>query len=526
MPPHGVARLQGAWRNVDGELCIVADGICTFVASGKASALLVDGSRRITLNACVATQIAKDTVTWTNSGKVFEWSRQREANLADVNGTWRNTDGELCSVHDGNCMFIASGNRSTITLRGGCLTLNRWIASEITDARVKWMVDGKVLEWHKHLAGASVELQGTWKTRDGNVVVGANGECTFLSTRNGSRIKFENGCVLLNRWSAIAITDHRVEWTKGSDIMEWSRLLDPELDYFNGSWKDGQGQIHVIADGTCARVGSEHRSVIDRQKNVWKLDGWAAEEILRDSVSWALDGRTLEWHRQSEVHVKAFDGTWANSWGEVCTVAGGSCVFAFSGDRRQITQHAACWRLNGWTAAHVTAVLVTWVLDAEVLEWHRRADPRLEELNGEWKNPEGKCCIVVDGKCKFVDSGNETMITLQGGLWKLNDWIAAEIRPDRATWTADGKTLEWRKSSRCTVDDFDGLWRNSEGQLCKVAKGKCTFLSSGNVGNIKLQKGRFALNGWLAVGVTGDTVRWTLDDKVLDWWKELAAINS
>merc|ERR1712107_386564 len=66
-----------------------------------------------------------------------------------LNGFWKNTDGLICNVSDGQCTFGGPAVAHPVMLQDGKITLNGWVVSDVRENTVSWTKASKEMEWMK-----------------------------------------------------------------------------------------------------------------------------------------------------------------------------------------------------------------------------------------------------------------------------------------------------------------------------------------------------------------------------------------
>ena len=219
------------------------------------------------------------------------------------------------------------------------------------------------------------------------------------------------------------------------------------------------------------------------------LNGWSASAITATSVTWTKKNRSMSWQRlQSPAAITAIAGSWRNTEGLTCKVAGGLCTFdgkppaAFA-----MQDQMLC--LNGWVAVGITSRAVFWRKGGRKMEW-KRVDSSdtaaslggfremLSSLSGTWAMLDGTVCTVAEGRCTFVSTGVHEFVPKDGAL-TINGWSLVTVTPTAAKWqNASGRAMEWQRvKDPASVPAISGLWRGAGGQPCIVADAQCRLYS-------------------------------------------------
>merc|ERR1719330_1033419 len=119
---------NGVWQNTEGLICTVEEACVTFISrAGNAYSFgTVDGMP--TLNGWRASSVGERKVSWEKNGKRMDWRLIENVEEVPVlAGTWKNTEGLVCTVKGDRCYFASKGNYR-LTMDHGILTLNSWRA--------------------------------------------------------------------------------------------------------------------------------------------------------------------------------------------------------------------------------------------------------------------------------------------------------------------------------------------------------------------------------------------------------------
>lgn len=222
--------------------------------------------------------------------------------LRGLAGTWKNTDGLLCTVSDCRCTFN-SKITSTITAENGLLVLNGWTAVTMSSKAVQWEKGDKTMDWlrvdehsPKSVREANKVPNGVWQNTEGLVCTVSDHICTFV-TKGAYSFGAVDGMPTLNGWRATMITSKSVQWDKGGKRMEWLRFKHAkDLPVLEGTWKNSEGLVCTVAAGICtfSKRGDHPLSMKD---GVLTLNNWRATAITTDTVSWQKGDSKMRWDR-------------------------------------------------------------------------------------------------------------------------------------------------------------------------------------------------------------------------------------
>lgn len=88
----------------------------------------------------------------------------------------------------------------------------------------------------------------------------------------------------------------------------------------------------------------------------------------------------------------------------------------------------------------------------------------------------------------------------------MNGWVLVELGKE-------GQVVEWHRTK---PEALVGIWETNEGRVRSVVEQFCTWID-GRQSPVTLLHGQLMVNGWSAVKVTPDAVKWQLRDKVMEW---------
>mmetsp|Transcript_173282 Transcript_173282/g.550109 ORF Transcript_173282/g.550109 Transcript_173282/m.550109 type:complete len:665 (+) Transcript_173282:111-2105(+) len=224
---HDIKVMEGLWQSSQGRLCAVWQGNCT-CTTGASGPLTSQAGGAIELNGWKTTSVTPTEVKWDRSGQSMWWSRfASPKDVTALVGVWKNTDGLVCTVAEGQCNFIPKGSPALV-LKDGVLSLNGWNVTAITEKKVSWMKSGQStknsMEWDRIEQVDDIEgLGGSWSTSDGLQCDVEGAVCSFRAPANTIRLTMKDGLPALNAWRAVAIRGQSISWRKAGKELEWKR---------------------------------------------------------------------------------------------------------------------------------------------------------------------------------------------------------------------------------------------------------------------------------------------------------------
>jgi len=305
-----IEALTGRWKSSDGQLHVVTGKTCTFPGNDTKSLSTENGA--IVMNGWTVTSMTGKAVVWQKSGKKMEWRREQSKPKDSVaerpspgeisrvpDGLWQNSEGVLCTVHQGACTSLTRGSQA-ITSQNGVAVLDGWRVVSVSPASVKWERSGHRMEWCRYENVRDViALVGVWKNSDGLMCIVAEGECNFIP-RGAPGLTLKDGILSLNDWVATAITEKEVSWQKFSQSMRWERIERiEEIQALNGAWKTSDGLSCNVKAGSCTFLNPAGTHSLAMKDGLPALNAWQAVAIRAQSVSWRRGSKTLEWQRET-----------------------------------------------------------------------------------------------------------------------------------------------------------------------------------------------------------------------------------
>jgi len=469
-------------------------------------------------------------------GTVDKALKEKEVQcLQSLNGLWKNTDGLTCTVQDGKCDFMS---RAIIQIvqSGGKLILNGWEAAAITDTSVKWQKADKTMQWDRIEHAADLDsLNGTWMNDDGITCKVVKGMCTFNS-KDTFPIAVKEGAIMLNGWTAIAITDKVIRWQKLERVMAWKRAADqqpapstqkpspsptpppnrdgvPEktvskpVEALTGVWTSTNDDLmRTVYQGICTDTKGEAVKV-QLKTGVATIKGWAAFVKDFSTVRWDRDGQTFEWHRVQDVaKVDSLKGAWKNSDGLACEVVDGICTFTAKGVRVPLKMQDGLINLNGWVAITITSKVVTWQKMGHSMEWHRvDQNPSVAK-----DNPKAQAS-KSSPKVQTAETSPKAQIAPTSP--KVQSAPGSPKAQTTTTTTTDKAVTN--ASSASPMKQLNGIWSSSDGSTCTALEGECVIGETRF--DITLVEGTLVLNGWKAVDIAAARVKWQKQDQTMEW---------
>merc|ERR1712232_1056142 len=163
-------------------------------------------------------------------------------------------------------------------------------------------------------------------------------------------------------------------------------------------------------------------------------------------------------------------------------------------------------------------------------EWSRLNSAKdVTALVGVWKNSDNLMCTVANGECNFHPRGSPTLV-VKDGVLSLNGWVAVAITSKAVSWQRSGQSMQWQRIVRGEdIPGLNGSWKTSDGLICNVKSGTCTFHDPPGQGQsvancpvkgsvaLAMRDGLPVLNAWRAVAIRAQGVSWRKGDKSLEW---------
>jgi len=617
----GVDALVGHWKNTEGLLCDVDGGVCTFTAKNAQVQLkLVEGA--LCLNGWVAHAITSDRVVWRKGNGSLEWHRipsgqelaaspptasasSRAAPAAAVtakqlDGIWRDADGKIAVSLDGVCAWQGGGT-SQICLEGGVASMDDLQAASVSETAVRWQGPGKSIEWTRVLRAQDVELlRGFWRNSEGLVCFVSGDDCSFIAKGKGVKLAISDGALALNEWRATSVSEDQVCWRRGPKLLEWRRIADPAaLESVAGTWSSSEGGAVRISDG--AAVFEDGRSApLSIAEGALVMNGWSAVALSPTLIRWRKGGKQLEWTKAPQkppandrVPAEGNGGAAAPATPAPATAPDQDASHAQTTTRSQPAgsrdaspggqppaapqatpqqppqqeqpsppqepkpqqpqqpQHPQQEQPQSKSPRQQPKSPRQQPKSPRQQEQQdqqrqqqqqqKQKSPRqqrpappagtsapgqaaaankgpfdIEKLTGIWVNSEGLLCTVYEGTCTFIAAGAYKVEVTSDSVI-LNQWRVVSMQQDEVIWERDGQTTRWFRLQHPTeVEDVNGRWRNTDGLLCEVARGMCVFSGHAPI-CLEMSGGLICLNGWKTTAILDKQIIWKRADRTMMW---------
>lgn len=194
--------------------------------------------------------------------------------------------------------------------------------------------------------------------------------------------------------------------------------------------------------------------------------------------------------------------------------------------------------INGWRAVEVTPTSISWARNGRSMGWQREGtEPQGQSKKADAtkgakepdEKPKGKQLPRGASREALQRSGTGNLSPSKGGAPATPPPKPEPLQPQpsgkqqgqqqqqqqQAKPAPRGDVKEAREVAH-PLQPLNGVWQNSEGLMCTVWDGRCTFVARGSFG-IEVTDGVPSLNGWRGVKWNNQVVRWEKGAQKTEW---------